>query len=242
MAIKCGWASQDENKHARGGKAGDQTGWEVKTGPWYSFGQNVIIRCKDRKKAHKMANAMKWLCETNYIGYDQGQRTTAFTAIKNLGWANYKKLRTLTETDCSNLITICANIAGYNISPNCWTGNLKAALVATGDFQVLTASKYLTGGDYLLKGDIILNEKAHVIMALESGSKGYLAFPQYTVQQEINLRKGAGTKYDVICKVPKGKKIYAKKFGDYGWGYAHYNGHYGFVRLKSSKKTYCKKI
>ena len=37
MSIKCGWASIDERGRASGGKAGDQTGVEVKIGNWYYF-------------------------------------------------------------------------------------------------------------------------------------------------------------------------------------------------------------
>ena len=55
----CGWASIDEHGHTRNGKAGDQTGREVKTGNWYDFGQNVIIRFKNRDKAKKEAKIAK---------------------------------------------------------------------------------------------------------------------------------------------------------------------------------------
>lgn len=169
MAIKCGWASQDERGKASGGKAGDQTGREVKVGNWYSFGQNVVLRFKDRDKAKKAAACMKDLCEKNYVGYDQSQRTTLWDKLKALKW-NYKKLKTPVETDCSALIAVCVNAAGIKISKNCWTGNLKAACKETGEFTVLIDKKYITSDKYLKVGDIILNEKAHVIMALEDGA------------------------------------------------------------------------
>lgn len=169
MAIKCGWASQDERGKASGGKAGDQTGKEVKIGYWYDFGQNVVLRFKDRDKAKKAAACMKELCSKNYVGYDQSQRTTLWDKLKALKW-NYKKLKTPVETDCSALIAVCVNAAGISISKNCWTGNLKAACKATGEFTVLISDKYINSDKYLKVGDIILNEKAHVIMALEDGS------------------------------------------------------------------------
>lgn len=168
MAIKCGWASQDERGKAFGGKAGDQTGREVKVGNWYNFGQNVVLRFKSRKKAKKAAACMRELCIKNYVGYDQRQRTTLWDKLKALKW-DYKKLKTPVETDCSALIAVCINAAGIKISKNCWTGNLKAACKETGEFTVFIDKKYLTSDKYLEVGDIILNEKAHVIMALEDG-------------------------------------------------------------------------
>ena len=169
MTIKCGWASIDEKGKASGGKAGDQTGKEVKIGNWYNFGQDVVIRFKSEKLAKEAAECMEWLCKTNYIGYDQSQRTTAYTALKKLKW-KYKKLKTKTETDCSQLIATVLNCIGIKVSPNIWTGNMVAALRSTGKFYFYDSSKYLTSDKHLKKGDIILNQASHVIMALENGS------------------------------------------------------------------------
>ena len=61
MAVKVGSARIDENGKAHGGKAGDQNGKEVKISNWYSYGKSgwdVVIRPKDRNKAHKMAEAL----------------------------------------------------------------------------------------------------------------------------------------------------------------------------------------
>ena len=168
MTIKCGWASIDERGKASGGKAGDQTGKELKVGNWYNFGQDVIIRFKSEKLAKEAAECMSWICKSNYVGYDQGQRTTAYTALKKLKW-NYKKLKTKSETDCSQLIATVLNCIGIKVSPNVWTGNMVAVLKATDKFYFYTAAKYLTSDKYLKTGDIILNQKSHVIMALEDG-------------------------------------------------------------------------
>ena len=71
--MRIGQASIDENGKAHGGKAGDQNGKEVKISNWYKYGSgwNVVIRPKDRTKAHKMAVAMQAACANNNIGYDQ---------------------------------------------------------------------------------------------------------------------------------------------------------------------------
>ena len=56
MSVLCGYASIDERGKISGGKAGDQTGREVKTAPWYSFGQNIVLRFKSREKARSYLN------------------------------------------------------------------------------------------------------------------------------------------------------------------------------------------
>ena len=49
MAVLCAWASANEYGKTTGGKAGDQTGKEVKCGNIYNFGQTRVYRCADRK-------------------------------------------------------------------------------------------------------------------------------------------------------------------------------------------------
>ena len=61
MGTLCGWASINENGKATGGQKGDQTGREVKTGNWYSFGQTVVLRFNDRNKAAKAATFMGYV-------------------------------------------------------------------------------------------------------------------------------------------------------------------------------------
>lgn len=193
MSIKCGYASIDERGKASGGKAGDQTGKEVKIAPWYNFGQDVIIRFKDEQLAKEAAECMEWLCKTNYVGYNQapGKRTSAYNALRKLKW-KYKKLKTKSETDCSQLIATVLNCIGIKVNPNIWTGNMVAALKATGKFKFLTQSKYLTSDKYIQTGDIILNQVKHVIMALEDGPM---------VMKKLAKPKGKYTKTDL--KLPK---------------------------------------
>ena len=63
------------------------------------------------------------------------------------------------------------------VSIYAYTGNLRSILKTAG-FQVLTASKYLTSGDYLLPGDIMLLEGHHVAINLDAGKK--TAVPEQT--------------------------------------------------------------
>lgn len=178
--MKIGQASIGDGGKAHGGKAGDQTGGEVKISNWYKYskGWNVVIRAKSRDKAHKMAEAMKAACNNNNIGYDQWERETLLTQVKKVG-NDFSKVTTPTETDCSALVATVIVATGTEESKMrnperknalAYTGDLKQLCAATGEFDILTDSKYLNSSDYLLEGDIILNERYHVIMAIENGS------------------------------------------------------------------------
>lgn len=173
MAITCGWASIDENGRARGGKAGDQTGREVKTGPWYDFGQTEVLRWKDRAKAKQFATIIRAWCNNPHIGYDQDQRTTLGSWCKSHGW-DYKVTANV-ETDCSRMVADGVNCVmkreTIKIASTFYTGNLGTVLKRTGLFTSLTGSKYCDQDAYLMEGDIINNPARHVIVALANGSK-----------------------------------------------------------------------
>ena len=57
-----------------------------------------------------------------------------------------------------------------NVSTQIYTGNMRDALKAAG-FTVLTDPKYLSSDAYLLAGDILLNDSAHVCTNLTNGAK-----------------------------------------------------------------------
>lgn len=236
MAIKCAWASIDERGKASGGKAGDQTGGEVKIGNWYQFGQNVILRSKTKTAANKIAASAKACAENKHIGYDQAQRATLYKAWSKIGITKSPALiKTNCETDCSEMTACCILSASIKISPDCWTGNLRAACKETGKFTILTDSKYLKSDAYLKKGDIILNEKSHVIIALENGSKvsvkkttkskttsqtttpkshtSIIGSGKVVARSGLNVRNKASKSGKVVDVLTRGKKVscYAKK-------------------------------
>lgn len=184
-------ASIGEDGKAHGGKAGDQNGKEVKISNWYSYGKtgwDVVIRPKDRIKAHKMAEAMKAACANDNIGYDQWQRESLLVEVKKVG-NDFSKITKPTETDCSALVATVIIATGTpeekmrnkgRENKLAYTGDLKNLCAASGEFEILTEKKYLTSGDYLLEGDIILNEKSHVVVAIENGSKAVSSTPAPT--------------------------------------------------------------
>ena len=172
MATLCAWASIDERGKASGGKAGDQTGTETRTGNWYDFGQTTVYRWKDRDKAKKFASVIKAIVNNPADGYDQGQRTTLNAELKKVGW-DPAKLKIKCECDCSSLVVAGVNCVAKKeiLSPKLYTGNLGPGLMGTGWFEKLTGSKYCDSGDYLEIGDISNAPGKHVIIALENGSK-----------------------------------------------------------------------
>lgn len=249
MAVKIGHASISEKSSVNGVK-GDQTGREVCTRDWYSKPWIAIIRPKNTKDADKIASAMEAACANDNIGYGQADRTTLFVAAKEKNW-NIAAVNTKVNTDCSALVSVCVNAAGIPVSKDIYTGNEKQALVNTGKFDVFNDSKYIGKSDNLKRGDILLGS-GHTAIVLSNGSgtsnsskntskntskevKAKCAAINmskdmagtYTVHAfSLNMRHGAGTKYDVMTSLPKGTKV--KNYGYYSnasdksvWLYVH---------------------
>lgn len=172
MAVLCAWASANEYGKTTGGKAGDQTGKEVKCGNIYNFGQTRVYRCADRKYAVKIGAAAKAIALNNNFGYCQGHRTTSYNALKNANWI-VANVKTPVEIDCSMLGGCSVNVAYGKqlISSSVYSGNIGRALLATGLFKELKASKYLGKSEYIECGDIIVAPGKHVIVAYTDGSK-----------------------------------------------------------------------
>ena len=168
--IKIGQASRDERMRYSGGVAGYQDGKEVVIRDWYSRPWNKVLRCKDSKKAEKIAVAMEKACRNDYIGYDQNQRTTLYSLCKANGW-KIEDVKTPCETDCSALVAVCVNSAGIKVSGDIYTGNEAKALLQTGEFELLSSPKYLLSDEYLKRGDILLYEFHHTAIALQDGMK-----------------------------------------------------------------------
>ena len=172
MAIKIGHSAIDENGKIAGGSAGDQTGAEVCIRTWYNKGWNCVLRPKTAALAEKSAKAMEQACANNNIGYDQNQRNTLHAQAKANDF-DLSKITTKCESDCSSLVHVCAIAGGAHLvygSNGYTTRTMRAAFKASGDYEVLTESKFLNSDKYLMRGDILLKEGSHAAMALENGS------------------------------------------------------------------------
>ncbi len=268
MISNCG---HDENKKYSGGKAGDQTGTEWQVVNWYNRPWKCVLRHPDAEVRKLIAQMAKAAAVNNMVGYDQSQRGTFWTNLKD---SNYDpaQITVKCEADCSSGVAAIVKAAGYrlnnqklkNVSTSCYTGNLRASLKAAG-FNVLTESKYLTSDAYLLEGDIILNDGAHVATNLTNGAKtssaaaaqtatvksnakldtahGFnksLAGTYKVTASALNLRAGAGTKKEVIAVMKSGENVqcYGYYNDDNGvkWLYVVYKGVVGYASSKYLKR------
>lgn len=173
---KIGHATKDENGKYKNGTSGDQTKVEVYIREWYNRPWSHIIRAKDKDMREKLAKDMEYSCNNDLLGYDQNQRNSALVLARKVGY-NMSKIKATCEVDCSSLVCICCMYAGIlesvlYVNNNCSvTSNLRRRLMSTNKFDTLTDKKYLSSGDYLLRGDILLYEGHHVAICLEDGSK-----------------------------------------------------------------------
>lgn len=169
-------SGSDENGKYYGGTAGDQTGNEWCLRSWYNRPWNCVLRHSDETVRLKLAELACAAALNDCVGYDQYQRDTYWTQLQK---ANYdpSKITVKCESDCSAGVIANTKAVGYllgisalkNISAT-YTGNMKTGFKAAG-FTVLTDSKYLNGTEYLLPGDILLNEKSHTATNITKGSK-----------------------------------------------------------------------
>ena len=168
-------SGSDENKAYRGGKAGDQTGKEWQLKAWYNRPWSVILRYPDQAVALKIAQLSIAAALNDKIGYDQSQRTTYWEQLKAVGY-DPSKITVACEEDCTAGVSANVMAAGYlfgikalqNVG-SCSSRNMRSKFTAAG-FIVLTDSKYLTSGKYLLPGDILLYESHHAAANVTLGS------------------------------------------------------------------------
>lgn len=204
MISNCG---KDENGRYIGGKAGDQTGKEWHIIPWYNRPWDCILRHPDEKVRSMIADLAIKSANNNHIGYDQGQRTTFWEQLKKARY-NPEKINVNCEADCSAGVCSIVKAVGYllNIkklqSISITTTHYMRNMFEKSGFEVLTDKKYLTSDEYLLKGDILLNEQHHTATNVTDGKKAVA--PKTTAK-----RKYSG----VLPKLKNGNAI---KSGDKG--------------------------
>lgn len=159
------------NGKISGDVAGDQNGKEVSTQNYYVHSKGWrVLRAKDADKRKKIADAMRWACANDNIGYDQSQRNTLYYKALPYGF-DTSKVVTPCETDCSALVRVCCAYAGITVK-DFNTSNQASRLLAFGAFTELTGEKYTKQSAYLAEGDILVTKtKGHTVVVLNSGSK-----------------------------------------------------------------------
>lgn len=160
-----------------GGTPGDQTGreWQIRT--WYNRPWSDVLRHPDSKVREKIADFAERAARNDKIGYNQLNRKSFWAQLEKVDF-DPGKIATPCDADCSagvcGIVKAVGKVLGIKVlaevNPFMVTSQMRAGLKKAG-FEVLTAQKYLSSDQYLLRGDILLNDKAHTAINLTTGAK-----------------------------------------------------------------------
>lgn len=259
-------SGKDENSGTKGGKAGDQTGHEAEIRTWYNRPWTVVLRYPDQAVANKIADLAIAMALNDKIGYDQNQRTSYWTQLKAAGY-DPSKITVACEEDCTAGVSANVRAVGFifeikalQVIPICSSRNMKVEFVKAG-FIALAASKYLTSGDYLLPGDILLYESHHAATNITLGKsvkEQWNPQPQPTPDPKptpdpepkpevqppfvaitgnsVYVRKGPDTTFGSIGAVHGGDRLhyFGYDYPDNGWHLVEYLYQTGWVSGKYS--------
>jgi len=243
MSVIFGSARIDENGHARGGRAGDQTGKEVSIQKYYVHTKGWrVFRARNPEQAELIAQDMQYACNNKNIGYDQNQRDSLYTVSKPLAF-NCSKVTTKCETDCSALVRVCCAYAGINL-PNFRTSNEASVLLKSGAFVELKGEKYTKSQKYLRRGDILVTRtQGHTVVVLSNGANAAdndapIEFNNILVTgKNVYVRTGAGVSFSPLGVVhAKDVLPYLGECVD-GWYEVKYKSHVGWISSKYSILT-----
>ena len=193
MSTIIGSARIDENGHAHGGKAGDQTGREVSTQDFYVSSKGwYVIRAISGSHANRLAKAMQTACDNKNIGYDQYER---YGVIKH-----HTDTKVKTECDCSSLVRECI-IEATGIDPGDFNTESEAkTIIKTGLFY--EKIKYVDGLN-LYTGDILVTcSKGHTVIVTKGISRTAKA-AHYTLKYGDKDTGKGGLKGFEVTKLQK---------------------------------------
>lgn len=167
--VTVGSASIDERGKAKGGRAGNQSGREMRRQAYYLHSSGWRgFRCVDPDRARLIADAMDAAIDNPHIGYDQGERGTLYKAAQRVDWMITRIVEDC-ETDCSALVRVCCRCAGIDL-PNFNTTREPKILLNSGWFLELPSSCLDRTGERLLRGDILVTPvQGHTVVVLSDG-------------------------------------------------------------------------
>ena len=205
------------------------------------------------------------VAKNDKVGYDQYERTSYWKQLKSVGY-DPAKIKTACEADCSAGVLANVKAAGnllgdeklQAVDPDGYTGNMREMLKGAG-FKVLTAQKYLTSSDYLVPGDILLNDGHHASTNTTYGAKAggsnekkqtQAVDPaesfdksiagKYRVTTALYLRVGAGKDKGALAVMPEGAEVqnygYFTEANGRRWLYVAYKDLVGFASWAYLKK------
>lgn len=237
----------DENNRYRGGKAGDQSGTEYYLSTWYNRPWTCVLRYPDAAVRDHIAILAIDAALNNNIGYDQSQRTTFWTQLKAAGY-DPSAIKVKCEADCTSSTAAIVKAVGFimdipalqRVSINTSSRNMRVNFKNAG-FAVLTDKKYLTSGDYLLPGDILLYEDHHAAINVTRGSKtgneGYLGTVTVT-GRNVYVRIGPSVDYAPLGVAHAGEQysyLNEQSSAGNGWYKIAFKSHTGWISRKYSK-------
>ena len=246
MTVRIVHASIDERGRISGGNVGDQTSKEVCIRKWYKKPWDYCIRFNDSNLARKAVNNAIYLANSNLVGYDQTNRNSLNTALKKVGY-NISKLNVLCETDCSAFLSVVCQTVGINIP---YSGNnapttrtMVNAFKSTGAFTILNDSRYLYMDSYLRKGDILVKEGSHTVMAIDNGDKSGVSD---NINNANTLPYKIGETYTLVSNLfvrcsPAGEKKFLSLLSANAKKNAYDDGH-GYGILKKGTRVTCQGI
>lgn len=165
MRTQFAYASRSETG-GKNGKGGDQDKKEVKVAPFYNFGQTVILRIVDKNERHRVATYGKAIALNDNVGYSQADRYSLYDCLTS--GCKIGDVKKKCNVDCSQMIACIMLRMGYK-DFNKWTATttlekdfINCMKNHKRDYKVL---KYKNQSQ-LLKGDILLNPKTHVVVVL----------------------------------------------------------------------------
>ena len=219
---------KDENGGARGGRAGDQSGKEWWIINWYNQGWQCILRHPDAKVREYIATLGIQAAQNDNVGYDQSENQTYWHQLQKVGYWP-KDIKTPCEADCSAGVIANVKAVGHllnidalkNITAT-YTGNMRASFRSAG-FTVLTESKYLGSPNYLLPGDIILNDAQHTATNLGYGKNAEIPKTNVSIPKEesttsehrvtailLNVRSSPSLQGKIVGQLIKGTPVNIK--------------------------------
>ena len=169
MAARFVEARSDENKKAKGGQAGDQTGREIIELDWYerTGGWDVMLECTDHDMAQAAAATAIEIADDDSFGYDQSQRWTGADAIQAAGDVAGA---VASEFDCSSLVDTAYMLNGLEIERG-YTGNMERRYLATGLFIAHREPEYTKSAERAPVGSIYLTAGKHTAIVVKSDAE-----------------------------------------------------------------------